>query len=169
MTTELSPISILSLLNSNKSQRNSFCLHVVEKIENGEADPLQIHVFLKNLEQIFKTLTDEKTGKDLAIRYRSSLIDAAEKEDGNNFEKFNAKFQIKETGVKYDWAICGDPERDELEEMQKEIELLIRDREKFLKTIPEGGIIVTDPETGETKRIYRPAKSSTTSVNVSLD
>lgn len=165
---EMSPISTLALLNSNKAQRRSFCLQVIEQLENGNADPLQIHVFLKNLEQIFKTFTDEKVGKDLAARYRTALMFAVDTEPGNQFEKYNAKFQVKETGVKYDETVCNDPVimglKSNLETAKKRYD----ERMDFLKTIPDSGIVVTDPETGETTTIYKPAKSSTTTVVVSL-
>lgn len=167
-TMQMQPLSILSLLNSNKTQRKSFCLQIVEQVENGDVDPIQVHVFLKNLEQIFKTLTDEKTGKDFAERYKNALMAAAEKEDGNQFEKYNAKFQIKETGVKYDWSVCEDPV---LEGLQAEFEAAKKDleaRQEFLKAVPESGLLVTDETTGETKKVYRPAKSSTTSISVTL-
>lgn len=165
---EMSPISTLALLNSNKAQRRSFCLQVIEQLENGNADPLQIHVFLKNLEQIFKTFTDEKVGKDLAARYRTALMFAVDTEPGNQFEKYNAKFQVKETGVKYDETVCNDPVITKLLQEQEHIDNEVKERMEFLKTIPEGGLVVTDQETGETTTIYKPAKSSTTTVSVTL-
>lgn len=167
-TAQLSPLNTLELMNSNKAQRRSFCLQIIEQIENGTADPLQVHVFLKNIEAIFKTLTDEKTGKDFAIRYRESLVLAASREDGNSFEKYNAKFQVKEAGTKYDYSVCNDPVVNDLLAQQEEIKKKLEERQTFLQNIPEGGMVVTDEATGETSKIYRPAKSSTTTVSVTL-
>ena len=167
-TQQIAPLSILSLLNSNKSQRKSFCRQIIEQMENGEADPLQVHVFLKNLEQIFKTLTDEKIGKDFAERYKVQLMAAAEKEDGSAFEKYNAAFQIKEAGTKYDYSVCKDLIHEGLRLQKEGIDMQLKEREKFLQAIPESGMVITDEETGETKKIYRPAKSSTTTLSVTL-
>lgn len=167
---QMSPLSTLALLNSNKSQRKSFCLQIIEQLENGEADPLQVHVFLKNIEQIFKMLTDEKTGKDFAERYRAALLEAASKEGkiSNGFEKYNAKFQIKETGIKYDWTKCEDEELNELLVQQEKIDAMVKARQEFLKTVPDSGLIITNGETGETRKVYKPAKSSTTTISVNL-
>lgn len=167
-TVQLSPVNKLALLNSNKAQRKSFCLQIIESIENGEADPLEVHVFLKNVEQLFKMLTDEKTGKEYAERYKSALMSAAEKEDGKSFEKYNAKFQIKEAGTKYDWEKCEDAVINDLLGKQEELKALVEQRQEFLKNVPESGMIITDEETGETSKIYRPAKTSSTTVSVTL-
>lgn len=163
-----SPISMLALLNSNKAQRKSFCLQIVEQVENGEVDPIQVHVFLKNIEQIFKTLTDEKTGKEFATRYKDALMNAVSKEAGNSFEKYNAKFQIKEAGTKYDWSVCKDVLLNELMLTQERTEELIKERQEFLKVVPEAGFTYTDTESGEEVTIYRPSKSSSTTVSVTL-
>lgn len=167
-TMQMQPLSILSLLNSNKSQRKSFCLQIVEQMENGEVDPLQVHVFLKNLEAIYKTLTDEKTGKDFATRYKQSLMEASEKEDGNQFEKYNAKFQIKEAGIKYDWSKCEDDTLVELQSAFDKAKKNLEERQNLLKSAPESGMVITDENSGETKKVYRPAKSSTTTISVTL-
>lgn len=165
---QMSPVSMLALLNSNKAQRKSFCLQIIEQMENGEVDPIQVHVFLKNIEAIFKTLTDEKTGKDFAERYKDSLMDAVAKESGNSFEKYNAKFQVKEAGTKYDWSVCNDSLLNGLLEAQEQTEKLIKERQELLKVVPESGMTYTDTETGEECTIYRPAKSSSTTVSVTL-
>lgn len=167
-TVATSPVSMLALLNSNKTQRRNFCLQIVEQVENGEVDPIQVHIFLKNIEAIFKTLTDEKTGKEFAERYKAALMNAVAKEAGNSFEKYNAKFQVKEAGTKYDWTVCNDPQIISLLARQEELKKEVEERQEFLKNIPEAGLIVTDNESGETTTICRPSKSSTTTVSVTL-
>lgn len=166
---EMSPVSMLALMNSNKTQRRSFCLQIIEQIENGQADPLQVHIFLKNLESIFKTLTDEKTGKDFAERYKSALMAAADKEGGKNFEKYNAKFQVKEAGTKYDWSKCEDVALVNMLARQEELDKAIKEKQEFLKAVPAAGLVITDSESGETYTVYPPAKSSTTTVSVTLN
>lgn len=167
MTTELTPVSILSLMNSNKAQRKSFCLQIIEQVENGLVDPLQVHVYLKNLEAIFKTLTDEKTGKEYATRYKSALMDAAEKQGGKSFDLYNAGFQIKEAGTKYDFSKCNANDLLELYTKQEELNAEIEKAEKFLKALPIEGIQRVD-ENGEVVMLYPPSKTSTTTVSVTL-
>lgn len=165
---QMSPVSTLALLNSNKTQRRNFCLQIVEQVENGDVDPIQVHIFLKNIEAIFKTLTDEKTGKEFAERYKAALMNAVAKEAGNSFEKYNAKFQVKEAGTKYDWSACNDPLILQLMEKAEVLKKDIEARQEFLKNVPDSGIVLTDQETGETSTIYKPTKSSTTTVSVTL-
>lgn len=167
-TLQMSPVSILSLMNSTKPQRLSFCLQVIEALENGNADPLQVHIYLKNLEAIFKTFTDEKTGKQMAERYKSALLDAAAKQGGKTFELYNAKFQVKEAGHKYDWSVCNDPVINDLLCQQIELDAKIKERTEFLKTVPDAGLLITDEATGETNSVYHPNVSSTTTIAVTL-
>jgi len=164
----MSPLNKLALLNSNKAQRKQFVLQIIESLENGTADPLEVHIFLKNIEQIFKMLTDEKTGQQYATRYKTMLMDAAEKEAGKSFEKYNAKFQVKEAGTKYDWSACKDVKIALLLDEQKALNEEIEKRQEFLKNVPESGLIMTDESTGETYKIFRPTKTSTTTISVTL-
>jgi hypothetical protein len=62
-----------------------------------------------------------------------------------------------ESGVKYDYS--SDPIASELMEKLKE-------RQEFLKSIPVDGITEVDEETGEVRKIYRPAKKSTTTFKI---
>ncbi len=167
-TQQMSPVSMLALMNSNKSQRHSFCLQIVEQVENGDVDPVKIHVYLKNLEAIFKTLTDEKTGKEFATRYKAALMDAVEKEGSKSFEKYNAKLQVKEAGTKYDYSQCGDSKVIELQAAADKAAAELKARQEFLLAVPVSGLVITDQDTGETSTVYPPAKSSTTTVSVTL-
>ena len=44
----------------------------------------------------------------------------------------------------------------------------VKQREAFLKTVPAKGMIITDELSGETFTVYPPAKSSSTSIAVTL-
>jgi hypothetical protein len=147
---------ILSLLETNKEQRKSFTEDLVTRLSNGEINPLHCHMQLKCMEEVVtNTIKDE--------RYSKMLLDEAEKH-GKSFEMYNAEFQIKETGTKYDYSICEDVVYNELMKQKEDIEAKIKARQKFLQNIPESGI--ADPDNGN--MIYRAAKSSTTSVTTKL-
>ena len=114
---ELTTVNILSIFETTKDQRKSFAEDIVNRLRNGEADPLKVHVQVKAMEEIIKTITDksEKTNKNftLAIDYNTMLLDAAEK-NGKKFQMFNAEFSVKEVGTVYNWEQCNDPELAEL-------------------------------------------------------
>lgn len=161
MTTELSTTSILSLFETTKSERQSFCIDLISRLENGEADPLKIHLQIKSAEDLIKQLNDNRV-------YKSYLLDAAEKMGGKSFEFGNAKFEIKEVGTKYDYSQCADTVLSELETKAAEVNEQLKARQKFLQTVPISGMTLVIEETGETITVYPPAKSSTTSVAVTL-
>ena len=161
MSTELSTTSILSLFDTNKDQRQSFCIDLISRIENGEIDPLKAHYQVKSMEDIIKQLNDNTV-------YKRSLLSAAETYGQKSFEFGKAKFEIKEVGVKYDFSQCSDPVLAELEAKASEVSEKLKARQSFLKTVPLSGVTVVIEETGETATVYPPAKSSTTSVSVTL-
>lgn len=168
---EMSTISTLALFETNKSQRVSFVEDVLSKLRDEQADPLKVHIYIKAMEEIISTMTvlDEKKNKTpwLAKEYRELLLTAAEKH-GKKFNLNNAEFSIKETGTSYDWLKCEDSVLNNLLAEKLRIDTDIKARQEFLKNIPDSGLEVLDKETGDMTMIYKPAKSSTTAVSVSL-
>lgn len=167
----LTTTSILALFETNKEQRASFVNDVVNQIEEGNISPLKIHLQLKAMEDIITQLTslDEKKNRNfaLALRYRQLLLEEAGK-NGKKFELYNAKFEIKETGTSYDYSCCNDPALEKLKAAAEDAKKKLKEREDFLKLAPSDGTSLVDQESGEVITIFPPAKSSTTSVTVSL-
>lgn len=161
MSEQLTTTSILSLFQTNKEQRQHFVSDVLSRVFNGEVDPIKIHTQLKCAEDIIKQLTSND-------QYRNSVVEAVQHYGTKSVEIHNAKFEVKETGVKYDYSMCEDPVINELLEKQSEIDKKVKDRQKFLQTIPQKGLTVVIEETGETFIVYPPSKSSTTNVSVTL-
>jgi hypothetical protein len=157
---ELMPTSIVALFETSKTERQSFVSVLVDAVESGAVDPLKIHLQIKCMEDIVKLLNSNTI-------YKSQVLDAAEK-NGKSFEFHSAKFEVKETGVKYDYSQCGDEEYNSLQTEMEALSLKIKDREKFLKTVPTKGMALVIEGTGEVATVYPPSKSSTTSVAVTL-
>lgn len=160
-------VSVLGLFETTKEDRQIFIEEVLHQIEEGEVDVLKTHLQIKHAENLLKNFTDKKTNPNAASRYSKSLLEAAEKM-GKKFGYQNAEFQIKETGVVYDYNVCNDPIISELLQQQSDIDAKVKERQKFLQTVPEKGFLITIEDTGETLTVYRPSKSSTTSVAVTL-
>jgi len=156
---ELTTQGILSLFQTTKAERSTFIADVMERIENGTADAIKVHLQLKAMEEIVKSLTTNES-------YKTHLIDAAEK-NGKKFVAFNAEFSIKEMGQRYDFTYCGDNELLEFYTQQDKLKYLIKEREDFLKKVPVSGMQkVTD--NGEVITLFPPSKTSTTTVAVTL-
>lgn len=167
MTQELSTTSILALFETSRSQRESFVLDIVARIDAGEIDPLKVHLQIKAMEDVINRLTNTDKKKnslaELAGVYKNSLLEAASRY-GKSFELHNAKFEQKEVGTKYDYSVCEDVTYNELSAQMEDLKAKMKEREKFLQNVPEEGI--ADPTNGN--MIYRAAKSSTTSIAVTL-
>ena len=161
MTHDLTTTSILSLFQTTKSERESFAADLVERLENGSVNPLEVHLQVKCMEDVVKVINSNTT-------YKKRVLEASENMGEKSFQFHNAKFEIKETGVKYDFSKCEDEVLNRLYTLQTELDGKVKARESMLKTVPAKGMIVTDDETGETFTVYPPAKSSTTNVAVTL-
>jgi len=64
--------------------------------------------------------------------------------------------------VRYDYTNCNDPLWNDLKEQADLLDKEIKDRERFLKTIPPSGLTITDHRTGEIVTIRPALKTSTT-------
>lgn len=160
-TEELTTSSIVSLFETTKTERKSFVEDLVSRVVDGQTDVLKTHAQVKSMESIIKEINDNK-------EYKECLLDAAAKQGGKSFELYNAKFETKEVGVKYDFYKCEDPEMDEMVAEMEKLKEKIKAKESFLKTVALSGCIITNDVTGETYKVFPPAKSSTTTVAVTL-
>lgn len=170
---ELSTTSILSLFETSKEQRQDFISRVVRSVESGEVDPLKIHLQIKCMEKIIEgiTSTDEKKNKEaapLAKRFKTAVLEAAEKFGAKEFEFMNAKIKIGETGTKYDYSQCNDPELAEWTEQHAKLAEKIKARQELLQKTSAKGMTLVNEGTGETYTVYPPSKSSSTNVIVTL-
>ncbi len=148
----------LSLFETSKTERQEFAQIVLNNAKEGLINPLKLHLQVKCLEDLIKQITSNPDYKELTL-------DEAYKY-GKTFEQYNAKFEIKEMGVKYDYTACGCPIMNDLLSQQEELTKAIKEREKFLKAIPTQGLetLIED----EVVTLYPPVKTSTTSISVNL-
>ena len=148
----------LSIFETTKAERQKFAQSVIKSIKDGLSDPLKIHYQVKCMEEVIKNITSDPD-------YKSMTLDQAAKY-GKNFEHFNARFEVKEMGVKYDYSVCNDPVYNKLKAQLTVLEDDIKAREKYLKAIPTSGVETLFED--EVVTLYPPAKSSTTSITVNL-
>ena len=130
---------------------------VVKSIQDGEQNPLDVHLSRVKMEKILKGINDNPDIQDAVMK-------EFEKYGERIVEYKGALLQQQEAGVKYDFSGCGDPVMDEYLRQLDDLKLKMKEREKFLKNIPVSGIV--DPETGSF--IYPPSKSSKTTIKTTL-
>ena len=93
MSNEL--VSALSLMPETKSQQEVFVGKLIESVKQGVISPLKAEAIIANLEQVAKAYRANNEVKDMllqAVQFR-----------GGKCEDFNAKFQVSEAGVVYDY------------------------------------------------------------------
>ena len=127
-------------LQLTKTQSCMIADSVVERVEEGEINPLEAYVKLSFLQ----------TAIDQAKKQIASLaLDEAEKYGRKDFRAHGVDVLIKETGVKYDYSQDSDwrmyqEQIDELRTQQKALEVVLKAHGTY-------------------------AKSSTTSVTITFD
>lgn len=154
---KIATVTDLSLFETTKAERQDFAQSVVNGLKEGISDPLKVHLQVKCMEDLIKQITSHPDYKDLTL-------DEAAKY-GKSFEHYNAKFEIKEMGVKYDYSNCGDPIYNQLANELAELEKKVKDRQTFLKAVQPGTELLIEDEV---IILYPPVKTSTTSITVNL-
>jgi len=152
-------LQTLSILPSNKEQVKTFSRMLKNEILAADHDPLKILVQLKVIEKVIADIL-----KDEEIEYhflKEFLLYEKEK----IIEVNGAKLSQSETGVRYKYEDCGDPEWFDLNDQIEKLTEKRKEREKFLQNIPYESQFV-DPKSGVF--ITRPSKVSKTKVKVQL-
>lgn len=148
---------VLTLLPESKDQVESFATILNSCIDNGEISALRVALIKKAFDEVFDRLPSLK---ELALA-------EAEKYGEKKFSYHGAKIEIRELGVKFDFANCGDIIHSRLSEKLHEAETASKERESMLKTLT-GSIILTDEDSGEMYTVYPPTRKSTTGIAISF-
>jgi len=156
------PVGLLAALNSTASERKFFADKVIDAILDGNVHPHDVQISFKCLEEMIKQVTTAPAFKE------ASLTEAA-KHGKSTFRIHNASLTVMEAGTKYDYSAAGDPVWERLKAAADYAAAVLKEREEFLKKIPASGAVITDPDTGETKHVFPPPKTSTTTVAVKLN
>ena len=136
MSNEL--VSTLALMPETKSQQEVFVGKLVESVKQGAISPLKAEAIICNLEQVSKAYRANYEVRDMLLQ--------AVQFKGGKCEDFNAKFQVAEAGVIYDYE-----NSKTWRDLTREIEALNEKRktiEAALKLVTPGAPFV-DPTNGE--------------------
>ena len=153
-------MELIKFNHTTKEERSQLVREIFDEVLNGRINPLELHLRLKSAEEVIKQLTGLEP-------YKAILLDEAQRY-GKSFDYQTAKIDIREVGVKYDYSGCGNSELAALYDQQKAIEARIKVIETYHKGLPSAGVQVLVHPHGELETHYPPAKSSTTSVAVTM-
>jgi len=152
-------MELIKFNHTTKEERTQVVREIFDELLNGRIDPMELHIRMKCVEEVVKQLTSMPA-------YKAIVLQDAEIK-GKSYNYHNAKVDIREVGVKYDYSGCGNSELEklylDLEKITERIKLI----ETYHKSLSSQMTVVV-PETGEVETHYPPTKSSTTSVAVTL-
>jgi hypothetical protein len=145
--------------NPSKESIKDAVEYIEAELENGNVNPLDMAVKVKWIEEFVKQAKD-------AIR-QEVLNSVGKYSKGEEIARYGAVIEPMEAGTRYDYSGCGDVIWNALQIRAKEHDELIKDREKFLKTI-KGTQTLVDDSTGEIYTVHPPKKTSTSTFKVTL-
>lgn len=88
-------VSTLALMPETKREQEVFVGKLIESVKQGAISPLKAEAIIANLEQVAKAYRANAEVKDMLLQ--------AVQFKGGKCEDFNAKFQVAEAGVVYDY------------------------------------------------------------------
>jgi hypothetical protein len=150
-------LSIFRQFPETKTQVKKYSTLIRGAVLEGDVDPLVYATRVAALKKLIEDLDGDILVKDV-------ILEEAQKH-GKSFEFRNAKFVIKENGVRLDYSACGDADWDDLTRQIDALSAKRKRREEFLKGI--------DPATQvfgpDGVQICPPVKKSTTGVSITLN
>jgi len=118
---------------------------IVDQVRAGDVDPLKLRIFLKYTEKVIGDVLEQTDAE---------IMREADKY-GTRFELLGAEVQVKASGGKQDYSLTGDPVLPRLQAELEMIQARVKERQDYLKTIPEAGVNFIDEETGDVSLIHR--------------
>lgn len=154
----------LTLLNgqfpTTKNEQKELVSAMVVAIESGELDVLKIEATMKSMEDVIKDYRKNE-------RVREILLDEVAKYPKGIAEVYNATFQTKETGVKYDYSGSGHLRYNEIVEQINDLTEQKKKLENEMR-IHKSPYVYTDIDTGESYEVNPPFRTASTQVVVTL-
>lgn len=142
MDNQLKKIGIWPINRAGQQElANSLIYPVIE----GEVNPIEHIAKMKGLYEALKKAIDDDRVKDAVITETEKY--------GKKASWNGCEVSLKEVGVSYDFNSCNDPEYIRLIKAKADIDSQIKQRESYLKTVPDGTTIL-DEETGEVYSIH---------------
>jgi hypothetical protein len=149
--------SILFSGPETKSQAQTFAQEIIEQVESGSIDSLEVHIRCKALIVALTQVIES---------IETTTLAEAEKH-GKSFDFKSARIEVKELGSKWHFDKSNDSKYFSIKSNIEKLDIERKDRETFLKSLKQKTSIL-DEETGELIEIFPPYKTSKTGITVTL-
>jgi len=158
MDMQMTPIGAARLLPISQVQVDVFSDGVIESVQQGEANPLEVLLLLKAFEKASKRILEE---------IRPNFVNESAKYPEKTFIFNGSSMSKTEAGTTYDFDVCNDPIYNDRFKIMEEAKKQLEERKEFLKSLKEPLNVVID-DTGELVKIIPPLKKSTSTLSVSI-
>jgi hypothetical protein len=152
-----SPSSVLQLLNADKKALDQFANTIINDVQEGRENPLEIALLVKKYEYVLKTITEA-----IKPNVNTEVAKYGDKE----FEYGSAKMHYTPTSTSYDYNLCNDPVLNDLLEKQTNINELVKSRQERLKAQKETETVISLD--GEIHTINPPNKKQMYGLKITL-
>lgn len=146
----------LKLMPTNTQQIARFSKLLIEDVQNGNVNPLELLVMLRALERISETVLDS---------IQSNIDQAKDKYSEKHFDILGATVEKSEIAVRYKYETAKDVEWERRKAAVDAAMGLLKEREEFLRTLKEP-LTAVDTDSGEVFTISPPLKTSKSGVKV---
>lgn len=136
-------------LPSTAAQADLMIERLIDEVRSGATDPLKLRIFLKHFERVIKEVSE---GTDAEIMREANKY-------GTKFTLMDAEVQQKINGAKFQFDKTADPVWDRLKQTADMANEALKERETFLKALPEIGMDLIDEETGDVTHVNKPYTS----------
>ena len=128
----------------------------ISSVVNGEVDPITAHINISRMEAAIKLFKENTYVRDITLRELAKY--------GKSHQFGDCRLEEAESGVKYDYSMCGDSKLRDMYETLEALKVDTKEREMMLRSMPASGL--ADPETGEV--LFPPARSSKTIIKTTF-
>jgi hypothetical protein len=139
---------------ASKADIQSAATELTQAVHRGDIDAKEAAVALDTMTKVLKAAIDDI---DELV-----LTELGKYTKGERIKVGAIELQPRETGIRYDYSACSDPELDELLVQLYEVNEAIKVRQELLKAI-KAPTTVVDPVTGEVITLQPPRRTSTSS------
>lgn len=152
--TYIVPVESVTILNADKSELSEMASIILESVDDGNADPLDVLIIAKKGKYVFDALVEGMKGK----------VNIEDK----NLTKHNVVVRKQDTGVRYFYDGCNDAKLSEINNQILALQEKQKQREEFLKSLKGETKEYINEETGEVEifenPIYPPSRIGTPSL-----
>lgn len=148
----------LKLMPSTAKEVAIFSKRLIEAVRSGQINPLELIVQLHALTKVYEEVREE---------IEENILKETEKYSEKVIERYGARIEKAEVGVKYNYSSSRDSEWQWLDSQVRDFEARRKERETFLRALP-GPMTTINKETGVEEDINPPIKTSKTGVKIYL-